>query len=89
MTNEQGSIAGHVVDKMGGAVAGVSVAISASTQPHSDIAALTNADGYFRFSGLLPGQYTLTAFGTGNVSGTAEVVVSAGQESAVEVRLDG
>ena len=84
-----GSIAGRVLDAAGQPVAGISVAISASSQLHNDIAALTNAQGRFRLSNLAEGTYTLAAHGPNNAEGAAQVAVNGGQQTEIEVRLNG
>jgi hypothetical protein len=83
------SIAGRVVDAAGIPIPGVSVAISESTQPHNDLAALTNAEGRFRLGVLAPGSYTLAAHRAGHAVGGVRVVVTPGQQAEVEIRLHG
>ena len=48
----------------------------------------TNAEGRFRFSGLQPGNYRLTAAleGLGS-SGNLNVVIDAGRDTRIEVQL--
>ena len=88
MNGATGSISGRVVEANDIPVAGATVAISESPQPHSDIAALTGADGRFRLGSLAPGPYILVAHSTVHAPGGASVVVVAGQQSDVEIRLD-
>ncbi len=88
MNGAYGSVSGRVVDATGAPVSGASVAVSASPQPVSDIAAITGADGSFRLGGLAPGTYTLTAHSTGHAPGEADVVVLPGQQANLEIRLD-
>ncbi|AOY59979.1 carboxypeptidase-like regulatory domain-containing protein [Desulfococcus multivorans] len=85
--NDKGSIAGRVVDAAGRPVSGVTITISSSTQPTSDLATLTNADGRFRLSGLAPGPYGLSAHRRGQPVGEAEAEVRPGQPAEVEIRL--
>jgi protocatechuate 3,4-dioxygenase beta subunit len=87
MSSEHGSISGRVVNAGGAPVAGAAVAVSGTSQPHRDIAAVTTADGTFRFGGMRPGSYQLTVR-VNNSMQSADVVVSAGTPAAVEIRLD-
>jgi hypothetical protein len=68
-------------------VTGAAVAVTGSSQPHRDIAAMTTTDGRFRFGGMRPGSYRVTVR-AGNSTRSAEVVVSAGAPVDVEIRLD-
>lgn len=88
MTTGHGSIAGRVVDASGKPVAGASVAVTGSLQPHRDIAAITSSDGSFRFGGMQPGSYRLAARARQSQQ-SADVVVPANAEVGVEIRLDG
>jgi hypothetical protein len=81
-----GSIAGRVLAQGGSPVSGATVAMVGSTQPHRDIAAVSGPDGSFRFGGLAPGSYRVEARAHGRV-GAADVVVTAGNPAAVEIRL--
>lgn len=58
-----GTISGRVVNADGQPVAGVTVTIEESSQPHRDIGAVTGPDGSFRLHGLRPGSYMLAADG--------------------------
>lgn len=88
MSRAHGSISGRVLDAAGAPVAGASVVVSDSPQPHSDIAAVTGADGRFRLGGLAPGAYQIAAHSTTHSRGTARVVVTDGQQADAEIRLD-
>jgi protocatechuate 3,4-dioxygenase beta subunit len=87
MNAAQGSISGRVVDAAGQPIAGASVAVSGSSQPHRDIGAMTSTDGRFRFGNMLPGTYQIAARAK-NVTGTVDVVVTSGQTADAEIRLD-
>jgi protocatechuate 3,4-dioxygenase beta subunit len=82
-----GTIAGRVLGPGGAPVAGATVAIAGGEQPHRDIAAVTAADGSFRFGQVLPGRYRVEARQKGVTRG-AEVVVAAGAPAQVEIRFD-
>jgi hypothetical protein len=81
-----GSIVGRVLGAAG-PVPGATVAVVAGSQPHRDIAAITSADGTFRFGKMLPGTYRVEARSKGSVR-SAEVTVTAGAPADVEIRLD-
>jgi protocatechuate 3,4-dioxygenase beta subunit len=87
-STEFGSIAGRVVDAAGKPVEGASVAVTGSVTPHRDIAAITNADGRFHFGSMQPGPYRLAARARGSQQ-SADVVVAAGTEAHVDLRLGG
>ena len=84
-----GSIQGRVVDAAGMPVSGVSVAIQESPHQHQDLAALSNAEGNFRFSGLEPGPYSLAAHRAGQTFGEVHVNVTSGQQVEIEIRING
>jgi hypothetical protein len=84
-----GVISGQVVDASGAPVSGASVAVTSSRVPVSDIAALTDAGGQFRRSGLAAGDYSLEVHKTGLPPKTMQVTVAEGQQVNVEVQLDG
>jgi protocatechuate 3,4-dioxygenase beta subunit len=88
MSSPLGSIAGRVVDAAGAPVAGAPVAVAAGPQPHSDIAALSGADGRFRLSSLVPGHYRIAAHSESHGSKETDVDVTAGQQALTEIRFD-
>jgi Carboxypeptidase regulatory-like domain len=81
-----GSIAGRVVDTGGQPVTGASVAVTGSSQPHRDIAAITASDGRFHFGSMEPGAYRLAARLKGSRQ-SADVLVPDGSQVDVEIRL--
>lgn len=87
MSAEHGSISGRVVNAAGAPVVGASVAISGSSQPHRDIAAITASDGRFHFGRMQPGAYRVAARAQQSRRST-DVVVPANAEVDVEIRLD-
>lgn len=82
-----GSIAGRIIDAAGAPVSGASVTVADSPQPVSDIAALTSADGRFRLGRLPPGPYKIAVHTAGRAAATADVLVAAGQQANVEIRV--
>jgi uncharacterized GH25 family protein len=86
MSVDTGVVAGRVVDSAGEPVAGATVAVKSSTQPHPDIAAFTSDAGAFELSGLRPGSYVLEAR-EGSASASAHVEVAAGEAVHVEFCL--
>lgn len=86
MGTPYGSIVGRVLDD-GGPVGGATVAAIGSAHPHRDFAAVTLADGTFRFGSMVPGLYRLEARLRGAVR-SADVAVAAGGSSDVVIRLD-
>jgi protocatechuate 3,4-dioxygenase beta subunit len=87
MSASFGTIAGRVLGAGGAPIAGATVAITGGEQPHRDIAAVSAADGSFRFGHVLPGRYRIQARVKG-VARAADVVVAAGASAQVEIRFD-
>ena len=88
MATRFGSIVGRVLGPGGAPVSGATVAAVGSLQPGRDIAAITSADGTFRFGSMRPGAYHVEARGRGGSMRSADVVVAPGSPAAVEIRLD-
>jgi Carboxypeptidase regulatory-like domain len=80
-------ITGIVRNRDGSIVAGATVAITESTEPHRDVAAITTANGTFRLSGLRPGQYVLEAR-KGPSLAHQRVSVGATSPTVVEMHLE-
>jgi protocatechuate 3,4-dioxygenase beta subunit len=92
---EPGSIEGDVVDDRGQPVLGARVAVGpvpaylpAGALPPG--VATTNADGYFRLSGVAPGSVTVEAYAAGAGRGRADgVAVTAGRSTlGVRIRIE-
>lgn len=81
-----GSIIGMVRDEKGGPVAGATVAITQSSQPHRDMAAVTSGDGSFRLNGMRGGSYLLEARRGDGLGGVSVELVEGGLAS-VEITL--
>lgn len=86
MSSPFGSIVGRVLGPAGAPVPGATVAALGTTQPSRDIAAITAADGTFRFGSVRPGTYHVEARAHGTIR-AADVLVAAGTPARVEIRL--
>jgi hypothetical protein len=62
--------------------------ITGASPPHPDIAAVTGADGRFRFSRLTAGRYELLVQASGDAGTTVEVTVEPGEPAEVEIHVD-
>ncbi len=78
---QTGEIAGTVVDATGGVLPGATVALSGG--PSGPRQAQTDAQGRFRFTGLLPGVYAATVFLSGFGDVTVNDVAVAGDPVAL------
>jgi hypothetical protein len=58
---DTGTIAGYVYDQTGSPLAGVKVTAASSTQIGGSRSTYTNAEGFFRFPGLFPGEFVVRA----------------------------
>ena len=77
---ETGQIEGRVVNAAKQPIPGVDVEIVA---PHPPLKTTTNANGRYRFDGLLPGQYSITAAHSGYKTGIYRQVQILDQETVV------
>ena len=84
---EYGAIAGRVSEPSGRPLAGATVMIAGDSPSHHDIAALTTADGGFRFADLVPGDYTILVNAEGFPLQQRRVAVAAGETTRLEVTL--
>lgn len=78
------AISGTVTDAQGQPVVAGVVLITGNSPTHLDIAALTNAQGYYRFGGLIPGSYTLLV----NIKDHAQQAQHVHTFADLETRLD-
>jgi iron complex outermembrane receptor protein/vitamin B12 transporter len=84
---EQGTLAGTVVDSLGARVAGASVTLLRDGVTSAD--AKSGSDGTFSFASIAPGRYQVTATTQGFTPRTsAPVYVGAGARESVEVALE-
>lgn len=81
------SIEGQVVNRQGQCVADATVMIQTGDQPHHDIALLSDQNGMFAFQDLLPGTYTLAAYGPNQNPGTVSATVTPGRVARVRIVL--
>ena len=81
-----GDIAGVVTDPTGAAVPNASVALK-SLSNGSTQAATTNAQGYYRFALLAPGQYSVTVTASGFGKMEKVTPASTGQLTSVDFQL--
>ena len=81
-------VQGTVTDTQGGVVSGATVTLTNNETSKSD-QTTTSADGFYRFSQLAPGQYTLSVEQTGFNKKTLEnVTISAEAVEGVNITLD-
>jgi hypothetical protein len=80
------TLRGQVTDEFGGAVVGATVAVV--NQSGVEKTVVTNNEGMYVVSGLVPGAYTVRATATGfAVNETADVQVVAGQREPLNIKL--
>ena len=81
-----GAIGGRVTDASGAVVPGVSVAVR-NLATGLEQSATTNHNGLYRFMGLMPGTYSVTASGKGFHDIEALVRVLVGNTTSQDLRL--
>lgn len=83
-SSSSGAIAGDLLDSSGKPVSGAEILLAGVVEQH----AVSNASGEFRFPGLAPGHYRVTAStpAAGNASTSIDVV--AGVTARVQLRLE-
>jgi hypothetical protein len=82
-----GTIRGRVVTREQEPLGEATVAISAGVS-HRDIAALTDSQGGFVLTGLLPGEYKVSAHVPGYPAQTKSAVLGADQVTTVDFQFD-
>jgi hypothetical protein len=82
-----GTIRGTVLTCRDEPLCEATVAISGGPM-HKDIAALTNEQGQFLLSDLLPGEYRVTAHAGGHAPETKHIAVTANEVSTVQFALE-
>lgn len=82
--SDLGAIDGLAADETGRPLAEAAVLI-AEGPPHPDIAALTDAEGRFRLTDLLPGVYTILVNAEDREPQRQTVEVAAGQAASITV----
>ena len=84
---QRGSIQGQVKDASGAVLPGVTVVAKGNALP-AGTTSVTDAEGFYRFPGLPPGAYEVTAELTGFAPGKVEAVaVNLGQIKSVNFSL--
>ena len=85
--NTSGAIAGTITDTQGGVLPGVTLTVT-NAETGVARAAVTEGDGRYRFAGLQPGRYDLTAelqgFGTVEVK---SIVLTIGLEYPKDIQM--
>lgn len=82
----RGNLRGLVTDEFGAAIVGATVTLTDAAGAAKT--AITNDDGVYTFSGLVPGKYTAMAAATGfAISEITEVQVAAGQRQSLNLSL--
>jgi hypothetical protein len=84
---DRGIIDGAVRSAAGDPVSEAVVAIGGDSPRHPDIAALTDAGGRYRLSGLTPGRYTVIARAEAFGVAVAAVAVVAGEVARLDLVL--
>lgn len=84
---ERGTITGRVTSVQGEPVAEAVAMITTGSPPHRDIAALTNAQGEFKFDELIPGTYTILVNVGGHPAQSKVAHVEAGQAAHLDFSL--
>lgn len=79
VTEATGTIHGRVTSPEGEPVQDATVMIAGDSPSHRDIAALTNEQGEYRFTDLIPGDYMLLVNAEGHPMQTQHVRVKAGK----------
>lgn len=81
------TITGQVTDEQGQPIAWASVMFTEDSPPHPDIAAVTNSEGQYRYTNLIPGTYTVLINAEGYPPHTQQVQAIAGQVVQLPFRL--
>ena len=79
LSMERGTITGRVTTGRGEPVAEAVAMITGGSPSHRDIAALTNAQGEFKFDELIPGTYIILVNVVGHPAQSKTARVEAGQ----------
>lgn len=82
-----GDVTGTITDATGAIVPGAAVTLK-NVDTNEARTAVTNETGRYRFSLLVPGDYTVSAQSTGLKSNTDKITVGVGQEQAVNLTLN-
>lgn len=83
---QRGGLEGTVKDNTGAVLPGVTVEARSSSALGVQ-SAVTDANGFFRFTSLLPGEYDITAALSGFSAAKARVAVSSGQTPRLDIAM--
>lgn len=86
MTSVGGVVEGTVTATGGGGLAGAGLTLDGPAGTYKTMAA-SDGSGTFRFSGIAPGQYVLTATVFGHEPGSAQVTVASGTTARADLVL--
>lgn len=89
LTSSGGVVTGTVRDETGAGITAAGLVLTSGTDAANVYKTMSASDGSgtFRFSGVTPGTYVLSAEAFGHTSSYAEVVVTAGARSEVDLTL--
>lgn len=73
------AISGQVTDFQNHPIAWATVMFTGASPPHTDIAAVTDGHGYYHYTNLIPGTYTVLVNADGYSTQTQQVKAIAGQ----------
>ena len=81
---ETGIVQGTVTDASGAPLPGVLVSLAGD---RGEQTAITDAEGSYRFAGIVPGNYTVRAVLEGFQEAASEAGVTAGRRATIDLRL--
>jgi len=81
------TITGQVSDAQGQPIAWATVMFTGDSPPHADIAAVTDGQGRYRYTNLIPGTYTVLVNAEGYSAHTQQICAIAGQVVQLPFRL--
>lgn len=73
------AIRGQITDSQNRPIAWAAVMFTGASPPHPDIAAVTDGHGYYHYTNLIPGIYTVLVNADGYLAQTQQVQAIAGQ----------
>lgn len=86
-SNNQAAISGTVMGPQGHPIARATVMFTGDSPPHADIAALSDAQGHYRFADLIPGTYMVLVNAEGYAAQTQQVQTVPGQDVHLDFHL--
>jgi hypothetical protein len=85
---DRGSIIGRISTLTGKPVTGATVLITGDSPRHNDIAIITDSNGEYRFSDLIPGDYEILVGLPDNTIKTMRGHVSPGHSTTIDLVLN-